>query len=143
MISKINIQDLQIIELIGKMSLPIYFKEEDLSIMTLYKNISMLKISLNNIILGFIIYENNDDNLHILSIAVIKNARKKNLGTKLLNFIKKNNKDITLYVQAINHIAVKFYKKNNFKCIRTDDDYYTSLDDHKAFYLKYDMKLNK
>ena len=66
MISKINIQDLQIIELIGKMSLPIYFKEEDLSIMTLYKNISMLKISLNNIILGFIIYENNDDNLHIL-----------------------------------------------------------------------------
>ena len=47
----------------------------------------MLKATINNQIVGFIITEKKNDYLHIMSIGVLKKFRKNYIGTNLINSI--------------------------------------------------------
>lgn len=129
-----NENDFDIIENIGKKSLPIYYDKNDL-IMLKYTNHTILKIvTLNLQIIGYIVIRETIDNIHILSIAVDKTFRKKGIGSQLLNNIKLKSKNITLFVHTINNIALDFYKKNNFKIIDIMFSYYDNFESDKDAY---------
>ena len=68
--------------------------------------------------------------------------RKIGIGCKLIDSLKIFSKDksISLYTQVSNINATKFYKKNKFKIVEEIEDYYSSLDDKKAYFLKYVCK---
>ena len=129
-----NENDFDIIENIGKKSLPIYYDKNDL-IMLKYTNHTILKIvTLTLQIIGYIIIREAIDNIHILSIAVDTTFRKKGIGSQLLNNIKLKSKNITLFVHTINNIALDFYKKNNFKIIDIMFSYYDNFESDKDAY---------
>lgn len=124
-----KIKDIYDIHKCGKTSLPIYYSYLDLTLFLLNKNYSIsIAIDDNNHLLGYAIYHINDTNnsIHILSLAVNEQYRKKGVGTKLMEYIFKNNirSHITLYVHVDNHIAIKFYEKNGFIKQKILNNYY-------------------
>ena len=111
-ITKINIEDYQILENIGKDSLPIYYHKRDIIYMDVFdKNNIMLKYSINNKIIGFIFCSYQSDNIHINSFAISKKYRRKGYGQNMIEYIKKYKKNITLNVLETNENAIQFYKK--------------------------------
>ena len=141
MISSINEEDCQVCENIGKLSLPIYYKHEDLLELLENPDYTLLKSKTKNKnIVGIIIYrktiidQTHSYINHIMSIAVHPDYRRKNIGSHLMNAVKSKNKPISLYVQTINKNATNFYKKHGFIILSKIDDYYESLK-HKAAHL--------
>lgn len=127
---------------IGCQSLPIYYCYESYKGFFNNKD-SNTKVYIaknkNNNILGFIITTlTNENNTHILSFAVDPKYRRMQVGSKLVNYIKKlEKKYISLHVQKINNIAVEFYKKNQFTIIEEIKDYYSTLDNPEAYFMVY------
>ena len=128
-------------EKIGELSLPIYFSKDELLELSSNNesNVSICKI--NDILVGFLVNIKIGDRNHILSIAIHPSYRRKNIATSLINNLKEDNLDITLYVQCVNQNAINLYIKNNFiKCIKVQN-YYNSLDDKDAYYMMYSKLL--
>ena len=130
------------IENIGKLSLPIFYSYDDLkNILELKDNVYTIYIAKKiDKVVGFAITAVTDEGgIHIMSIASDPKYRRQNIGTKLLNEIKsKNIKEfISLYVQSINKIARKFYRKNKFIEIEKVDNYYSNLEDNNAILMAY------
>ena len=141
MISPINQEDCQVCENIGRLSLPIYYKHENLLEILENSDYTLLKAETKDKnILGIIVYrktivdQTHNYINHIMSIAVHPDYRRKNIGSELMNAVKLKNKPISLYVQTINKKAINFYKKHGFIILSEIDDYYESLK-HKAAYL--------
>ena len=142
MISKAEDYEYILIEEIGKECLPIYYKYNDLFILEIEKH-EVYKIEDNNIIVGFIVfkYHKNENRVHIMSIGVLEEFRRKSFGSLFIEFIKKNYKsNITLYVQISNENAINFYKKNNFIIEKKITNYYKTLEVKDAYLMKF--KLN-
>jgi inorganic pyrophosphatase len=72
---------------------------------------------LNKKLVGIIGIEENIENLEVLHFGIHPEYRGKNLGTELMDFIKKNNKTIIL---GTDDDAIVFYKKYGFKCTEED-----------------------
>ena len=89
--------------------------------------------------MDFLINKRFQTRNHILSIAINPNYRRKNLATMLINNLKKDNNDITLYVQCINKIAINLYIKNGFKCSKKLPNYYDSLNNKEAYLMIYSI----
>jgi ribosomal protein S18 acetylase RimI-like enzyme len=127
---------------IGRQSLPIYYCYDSYKGFLNNKN-SNTKVYIakdeNNKILGFIITTlTNENNTHLLSFAVDPKYRRIQIGSKLINHVKKlEKKYISLHVQKINNIAVEFYKKNKFVIIKEIKDYYSTLDNPEAYLMVY------
>ena len=89
----------------------------------------------NNRVVGYIIFWIKfEDEGHIISIAVDKNYRRMEVGSKLvetsLNIFKKYNvKRIKLEVRVGNKGARKFYRKMGFKEEKIVEDYYEDNED--------------
>jgi [ribosomal protein S18]-alanine N-acetyltransferase len=89
----------------------------------------------NNRVVGYIIFWIKfEDEGHIISIAVDKNYRRMEVGSKLvetsLNIFKKYNvKKIKLEVRVGNKGARKFYSKMGFKEEKIVEDYYDDNED--------------
>lgn len=137
--SNIIEKELDQIKNIGELSLPIYYDKDSLK--DVIKNgYDVFVAKESNKIMGFAITAiTEDDNIHIMSLASSPNFRRKKIGTKLINKIKKKNKQklITLYVQSSNNIAIEFYKKNKFIEIEYLKDYYSNLDNNDAYLLAF------
>ena len=137
--SNIIEKELDQIKNIGELSLPIYYDKDSLK--DVIKNgYDVFVAKESNKIMGFAITAiTEDDNIHIMSLASAPNFRRKKIGTKLINKIKKKNKQklITLYVQSSNNIAIEFYKKNKFIEIEYLKDYYSNLDNNDAYLLAF------
>ena len=136
-VSNIIIDDLEEIENIGKVSLPIYYKQMELLFLLLDKSYTKYKLSKENNILGFVIikYFPDENRHHIMSIAVLPKYRKNNVGTTLINkILKLNSKKISLYVLTTNIAAINFYEKNKFIKKKTILDYYKTLETQSAYY---------
>ncbi|WP_409200315.1 GNAT family N-acetyltransferase [Methanobrevibacter sp. DSM 116169] len=84
----------------------------------------------NNNIKGFIGLNNNN----IEGLFIKKEFQSQNIGTKLLNFIKTKHNSLTLKVYTKNKIAIKFYKKNNFKIIKKELDQDTQEEEYLMEY---------
>ena len=82
-------------------------------------------------LVGFIHINKLYENMDIINIIVNKDYRYKGIGTKLLNYIVDNYKDINnimLEVRESNNTAIEFYKKNGFKIINVRKKYYGNED---------------
>lgn len=139
MISKAENYEYILIEEIGKKCLPIYYKYNDLFMLEIKKH-KVYKIEDNNNIVGFIVfkYYENENRVHIMSIGVLEEFRRKSFGSLFIEFIKENYKsDITLYVQITNENAINFYKKNNFIIEKKITNYYKTLEVKDAYLMKF------
>lgn len=129
-------KDFNILEEIGKKSLPIYYNSSDLKSLLLSKHF-IFQINFNNNVVGFIVarLEESKNNIHIMSIAVSPEYRNIGLGSVLINFLKdKYRMNLTLYVHSVNENAIKFYKKNGFDIQAIFFEYYTNFKIDKDAY---------
>lgn len=134
----------------GKRNLPIYYSQYDLSMMSMFPQRFLIvdavshKMSGNNVV-GYLVgeYKNKENRFHIMSFGVDNAYRRKGVGTKILNYIKKRHdfKCTSLYVHAANKNAIAFYAKNGFVSKKIMKNYYKeSLKDSEtndAFYMQY------
>lgn len=90
---------------------------------------AVIKVYLEeNIVKGYIYYSDIYDRIEINNIEVDKNYRHNKIGTKLLEDLIKEHKDITLEVKITNEIAINLYKKFNFKKQAIRKGYYNGID---------------
>lgn len=84
----------------------------------------------NDILVGFLIYEQVYEIIDLLYIVVEPIYRRKSIGTKLLNYLIQNKEfeKIMLEVRCDNSSAIKLYKKFNFKIINIRKKYYDNID---------------
>ena len=71
-----------------------------------------------NIVKGYIYYSDIYDRIEINNIEVDKNYRNNKIGTKLLENLIKENKDITLEVKITNEIAIKKAREDDLRAHR-------------------------
>lgn len=136
MTSENYIEILKQIEYIGKLSLPIYYNLNNL----LFTTDKIFIFKFENKIIGFIIFEvKNKETIHIKSIAIKDEKKKKGFGTEIIKFLQNKYKIITLYVQKSNIIALNFYKKNLFLIVETLPDYYVNLNEKCAYLMKWNI----
>ena len=87
-----------------------------------------------NIVKGYIYYSDIYDRIEINNIEVVETQYlekiicNNKIGTKLLENLIKENKDITLEVKITNEIAINLYKKFNFKKQAIRKGYYNGID---------------
>lgn len=136
-----TICDIPEIEDCGKISLPIYYKYDDL-IEILNSNNNKIFIAKNDSkFCGFVIFKiNHNKSIHINSIAINPDCRRYKIGTELINKLKFYyiNYNITLYVQTSNTNAIQFYKNNSFKIYQEVIDYYYNLECNNAYIMIYE-----
>ena len=84
----------------------------------------------NDILVGFLIYEQLYEIIDLLYIVVKPIYRRKNIGTELINYLIQNKKfaKLMLEVRCDNSSAIKLYKKFNFKIINIREKYYDGQD---------------
>lgn len=97
--------------------------------------------TLDNKIVGYICLEYLIDHFDLLAIAVLKEYRRKNIASLLLNeffttCLELNISDIFLEVKASNLEAIKLYTKLGFEKISTRKNYYTDTNEDAYIYLK-------
>jgi len=105
----------------------------------------------NDIIVGAISwkYDTFDgvNSIYLMTISVLDEYRRYNIGSKLLQEVIKIHKDckeieyINLHVQISNQVALKFYEKNQFTRVKLVENYYTGteINPKDAYYLKYNL----
>ena len=136
-----NQNDIINIEKCGNESLPLSYTENDIRTMLEDAQYKIFKIRHNESFVGFIITKLNEEeqNIHIMSIAIYQSYRGKSLGSKMIDLVKKTfpEENITLYVQTTNKRAISFYKKNDFLIMNTKKDYYHNLENNDAYTMIY------
>lgn len=105
------------------------------------KNQRVVVTENENIIVGYVLFNQILDEAEIYKIVVSKNFRNKQIAFKimefLLNELKKNNvKKIFLEVRKSNIPAINLYKKCGFIEIREIVDYYTNPKEDGIMMLK-------
>lgn len=85
---------------------------------------------LENNILGFIEILDLNDEIDIINIIVDKNHRRKKIGSRLLDYVIKNNQDkkFILEVKISNEAAINLYKKFGFEIKGIRKGYYNGVD---------------
>jgi len=122
---------------IGKSSLPIYYKLLDLAGFLNDPMYIIYKCVLKNVIIGYVIIEIcSNSRIHIMSIAISNEYRRRGFGSNILMFLRNKfeNYTISLYVQVENKQAVQFYVKNGFKIKKKIENYYNELEYKDAYY---------
>ncbi len=84
----------------------------------------------NDILVGFLIYEQLYEIIDLLYIVVEPIYRRKSIVTELINYLIQNKEfeKIMLEVRCDNSSAIKLYKKFNFKIINIREKYYDGQD---------------
>ncbi|MBP3841486.1 MAG: GNAT family N-acetyltransferase [Bacilli bacterium] len=83
----------------------------------------------DNIIIGYLYYSLIYDRIEINQIEVLKEERRKKIGSNLLQYLIDNNKNnITLEVKIDNYPAINLYKKYGFKEVAIRKGYYEGID---------------
>ena len=105
------------------------------------KNRRVIVAEKENIIVGYVLFNQILDEAEIYKIVVSKNFRNKQIAFKIIEFLldelKKNNvKKIFLEVRKSNIPAISLYKKCGFINIREIIDYYTNPKEDGIMMLK-------
>ena len=79
-------------------------------------------------ILGFLIYDLIYDRCEVQYIGVLKEYRNKHIASKLMEYLLKENKNISLEVNVNNNKAINLYKKYGFKKAAIRKNYYKGDD---------------
>jgi len=88
-----------------------------------------IKLDMQSQIIGFFIFYNVIDEMHILDITVAKEMQSKGIGALMLDYVLKkygslNTKHFFLEVRASNKPAISLYKKSGFKIFMLRKNYY-------------------
>ena len=135
-ISSADIKDAENIVNIAKLILPIYY-DLDTTLYFIENNI-VIKLEINNQIIGFLLAEKQDKNIHIHSIGVSKDHQRNGIGTKLINHLKNfNYASLSLNVSEINYSGINFYEKNGFLKVKFKKNYYDGLTNNNAYLMCY------
>lgn len=150
-IEKVRYSDLSQMEEVGEKCLPIYYKSYEYIMMLLDPSQILWKVVLrendqsfmkNPPIVGLLVadYIITENRVHIKSIAVLEEHRRKGLASKLVNALKKikdhSVESITLYAQTTNINGLAFYHRMGFKQEKLIKNYYFGcLEDADAYYL--------
>lgn len=134
-----SIKDAKNIVNIAKLVLPIYY-DLDTTLYFIENNI-VIKLEINNHIIGFLLAEKQDKNIHIHSIGVSKDHQRNGIGTKLINHLKNfNYSSLSLNVSEINYSGINFYEKNGFLKVKFKKNYYDGLTNNNAYLMCYNNK---
>ena len=134
--AKIKIRLATIMDAIGlykcnKRNLPLYYTPFEYIFRTNNPSNRVALVESDDEIIGFIVGEFQKENFHILSFGVNEEHRRKKLGTKLIQFVTDNVKDIcknvSLYVHLDNSDAIKFYQKIGFEVETHLKNYYNGI----------------
>ena len=71
-------------------------------------------IEAENKIIGRLRLEITESNIHIGGIQNLPKFQGRGVGSKIINSLKKHNKNITLMVHKVNKKAISFYQKHGF-----------------------------
>ena len=82
----------------------------------------------DNCVIGYLYYSDIYERIEINQIEVLNSYRKQGIATLLLDYLIKENKDITLEVRIDNIPAINLYKKFNFKQTAIRKNYYKDKD---------------
>lgn len=99
-----------------------------------YPNISdftkIYTYTVENKIVGFLVFDIIYEKCEIIDIYVIKDYRRQNIAYKLISEVEKdfNIENITLEVSSNNISAINLYKKLNFKEVAIRKNYYNDSD---------------
>ena len=139
LITKVNLDDLHLIEYCGKKCLPIYYKSSEIYLLLEISDFKIFKVFKDDNIYGFAVVKINQNSNHIMSIGVDPDFRRLGIGKMLIDKIKNidNNKEVTLNVQKSNEIAIYFYKKCGFRIIKLLTDYYQNLSCKDAYNMSF------
>ena len=130
-------------EHIGHICLPIYYDQHYIKQFIYYKNYLLLKATFNNFIVGFVFCKIEENNIHILSIAVLEKYRRKEIGSELIKKIITLYDKFTISLNVIetNLAAINFYHKLGFIINNIIYNYYTTLNNKNALFMIYKKKL--
>jgi ribosomal protein S18 acetylase RimI-like enzyme len=78
--------------------------------------------------LGFILFNNYDEQSEVLIFAVKKEFSRKGIGSALMDRVKEISKIITIEVRCSNTNAIRFYEKSGFKLTVKKVKYYDNED---------------
>lgn len=128
MVNNCRIVDIETIKVLGKLINSNFNKVNNIE--ELINNNKIIGYYENNILVGFLIYEQIYEIIDLLYIVVEPIYRRKNIGSKLLQFLIQNKEfeKIMLEVRCDNNSAIKLYKKFNFKIINIREKYYETQD---------------
>lgn len=79
-------------------------------------------------IIGFLIYDVIYDRCEIEYIGVLEDYRNMKIGSKLMEYLIKYEKNISLEVDINNMYAIKLYEKYGFKKVSIRKNYYNGHD---------------
>ena len=132
-----NLIDTLRIHEINKECLPIYYFASEFMLYIMSNKHILLKATFKKTkIVGYLLAQwNSDTNLHIMSIGVIPEYRRKNIGKFMIDTLietgkqrKPYIKNVTLYIQVCNTGAIQFYIENMFKKKKLIEHYYNEND---------------
>lgn len=130
-----TIQDITSLYNLNKVCLPIYYSIPEHALMISTHIYYVAELGKN--LIGYLIAEDERDNIHIVSIGISDIYRGKGVGTYLIKRLRRNNgqnKTVSLNVHIENEKAINFYKKNGFEIKETRKDYYVeSLNNCKSY----------
>ena len=128
MVNNCILNDIEKIKELGKLINSNFDKVNNIE--ELIKDNKIIGFYDNDILVGFLIYEQIYEIIDLLYIVVEPIYRRKSIGTKLLNHLIQNKefKKIMLEVRCDNNSAIKLYKKFNFKIINIREKYYDNID---------------
>lgn len=125
----LKLEDLSTVAMIEKECFPRPWSEE-----ALYQDYSQNPSSLFYVVesgdevVGHVGVWNKNDHVHITTLAISPDHRRKGLGKALLKAVRARykNRDLTLEVRQSNTVAQKFYRDAGFKVTGKRPDYYTN-----------------
>lgn len=82
----------------------------------------------NNTIVGYLYYSDIYDRIEINQITVFEKFRRNGYASKMVDYLIKKNKPITLEVKCNNTAAINLYKKYGFKQVSIRKGYYNGID---------------
>ena len=122
-----SISDVSEIASCSKQNLPISYSVGDLVFMFI-GNYEIIVAVIDNKIIGYIVADIDNDNVHIHSFAIDKEFRRIGIGhdlmTELENKVKDKCKTMSLYVHIENLSGKEFYKKYGFEKVIRIKNYY-------------------
>ena len=82
----------------------------------------------DNDVVGYLYYSDIYDRIEINQITVFENYRRKGYASKMMEYLIRKNKSITLEVKCSNNSAINLYKKYGFKQVSIRKGYYNGID---------------
>lgn len=120
------------LSLINKEVLPISYSQIEYIFMVYnpYNLVLVIEES-NGTIIGYLAGEFSGSNFHILSIGVVKEHRRKGLGSRLIKYLEGSVKNycttVSLNVHLGNKNGIRFYRDSGFKVKKVLKGYYNGV----------------